>query len=104
IADVAKAASVSKAAVSFAFNAPQRLNADTASRIRAIARELEYRPDPVARMLAKRRTATIGILTPQGLDLVFPNPYFGSFIAGVAGVADATDYALQFISPVRGSL
>ena len=101
---MAKAASVSKAAVSFAFNAPQRLNADTASRIRAIASELHYRPDPVARMLAKRRTGTIGILTPQGLDVVFTNPYFGSFSAGVAGAAEAAGYSLQFISPVRGSL
>ena len=104
IADVAKAASVSKAAVSFAFNAPERLNAETASRIRAIAAELHYRPDPVARMLAARRTETIGILTPQGLDVVFPNPYFGSFTAGVATAAESAGYSLQFISPVRGSL
>ena len=101
---MARAASVSKAAVSFAFNAPQRLNAETASRIRAIASELHYRPDPVARMLAKRRTGTIGVLTPQALDVVFPNPYFGSFSAGVAGAAEAAGYSLQFISPVRGSL
>jgi DNA-binding LacI/PurR family transcriptional regulator len=104
IADVAKAASVSKAAVSFAFNAPERLNAETASRIRAIAAELHYRPDPVARMLTARRTETIGILTPQGLDVVFPNPYFGSFTAGVATAAESAGYSLQFISPVRGSL
>ena len=104
IADVAKAASVSKAAVSFAFNAPERLNSETASRIRAIAAELHYRPDPVARMLAARRTETIGILTPQGLDVVFPNPYFGSFTAGVAAAAESAGYSLQFISPVRGSL
>ena len=104
IADVAKAASVSKAAVSFAFNAPERLNAETASRIRAIAADLHYRPDPVARMLAARRTETIGILTPQGLDVVFPNPYFGSFAGGVAAAAESAGYSLQFISPVRGSL
>jgi DNA-binding LacI/PurR family transcriptional regulator len=104
IADVARAASVSKSAVSFAFNTPERLNADTASRIRAIAAELNYRPDPVARMLAQRRTRTIGILTPQGLDVMFTNPYFGSFVAGIATAAEAAGYTLQFISPMRGSL
>lgn len=104
IADVAKAASVSKAAVSFAFNAPDRLNVDTASRIRSIAAELDYRPDPVARMLAQRRTGTIGILTPQGLDVMFTNPYFGSFVAGIATAAETAAYTLQFISPLRGSL
>ena len=104
IADVAKAAGVSKAAVSFAFNTPERLSADTVSRIRHVAAELEYRPDPVARMLAQRRTGTVGILTPQPLDMMFTNPYFGSFAAGVATSAETAGYSLQFISPLHGSL
>jgi alanine racemase len=104
IADVARAAGVSKAAVSFAFNTPERLNVDTVTRIRAIASTLDYRPDPVARMLAQRRTWTIGILTPQGLDVIFTNPYFGEFSAGVATAAEAAGMAIQFISPLHGSL
>ncbi|TAK01700.1 MAG: LacI family transcriptional regulator [Chloroflexota bacterium] len=104
IADVAKAAGVSKAAVSFAFNTPERLSADTVSRIRDIATTLDYRPDPVARMLAQRRTWTIGLLTPQGLDVIFTNPYFGEFSAGVATAAEAAGMAIQFISPLHGSL
>jgi DNA-binding LacI/PurR family transcriptional regulator len=104
IADVARAAGVSKAAVSFAFNTPERLNPDTVSRIREIASGLEYRPDPVARMLAQRKTWTIGILTPQGLDVIFTNPYFGEFSAGVATAAEAAGLAIQFISPLHGSL
>lgn len=90
--------------MSFAFNAPDRLNVDTATRIRSIAEQLDYRPDPVARMLAQRRTGTIGILTPQGLDVMFTNPYFGSFVAGIATAAESAAYTLQFISPLRGSL
>ncbi len=104
IADVARAAGVSKAAVSFAFNTPERLSADTVSRIRDVAAGLDYRPDPVARMLAQRRTWTIGILTPQGLDVIFTNPYFGEFSAGVATAAEAAGMAIQFISPLHGSL
>ena len=46
IADVAERAGVSKTAVSFAFNNPDRLNAGTASRILDIAQQLGYRPDP----------------------------------------------------------
>ncbi len=104
IADVAKAAGVSKAAVSFAFNTPDRLNSDTVARIRKVATGLDYRPDPVARMLAQRRTLTIGILTPQALDVIFTNPYFGEFSSGVATAAEAAGMALQFISPLHGSL
>jgi DNA-binding LacI/PurR family transcriptional regulator len=104
IADVARVAGVSKAAVSFAFNTPERLSSETVSRIREIATSLDYRPDPVARMLAQRKTWTIGILTPQGLDVIFTNPYFGEFSAGVATAAEAAGLAIQFISPLHGSL
>ena len=104
IADVARAAGVSKAAVSFAFNTPERLSTDTVARIRNIASGLDYRPDPVARMLAQRRTWAIGILTPQALDVIFANPYFGEFAAGVATAAEAAGLAVQFISPLHGSL
>ena len=64
IADVAREAGVSKTAVSFAFNSPERLSPDTATRIRDVAASLGYRPHPVARMLTQGRTRTLGILTP----------------------------------------
>ena len=46
IADVAREAGVSKTAVSFAFNSPDRLAPETASRIRDVADALGYRPHP----------------------------------------------------------
>jgi DNA-binding LacI/PurR family transcriptional regulator len=104
IADVAEKAGVSKTAVSFAFNSPDRLNTATASRILDIAAELGYRPDPVARMLTQRRTGAIGVLTPQDLSIIFTNPFFGTFSAGIAGVAEEHGYGLHFISPLHGSL
>jgi DNA-binding LacI/PurR family transcriptional regulator len=104
IADVAREAGVSKTAVSFAFNAPDRLAPETTERIRGVAQRLGYTPHPVARMLTQRRTRTIGVLTPQALGVVFGNPFFGTFSAGVARVAEEHGYALHFISPFRGSL
>ncbi len=104
IADVADAAGVSKTAVSFAFNQPDRLAADTASRIRSVADSLGYRPHPIARMLSAGRTRSIGILTPQALSVIFENPFFSSFNSGVAAAAEASGYALQFVSPLHGSL
>jgi len=104
IADVAREAGVSKTAVSFAFNAPDRLAPETTERIRGVAQRLGYTPHPVARMLTQRRTGTIGVLTPQALSVVFGNPFFGTFSAGVARIAEEHGYALHFISPFRGSL
>ena len=104
IADVAELAGVSKTSVSFAFNKPDRLNPDTATRIRDAAVSLGYRPHPVARMLTLRRTATLGVLTPQALPVIFDNPFFSTFSAGVAAAADEAGYALTFLSPFQGSL
>jgi DNA-binding LacI/PurR family transcriptional regulator len=104
LADVAREAGVSKTAVSFAFNTPERLNADTAARIRKVADALGYRPHPVARMLAQRNTMTIGLLTPQVLSVVFGNPFYAELCAGVASQTDQAGYGLLFVSPLHGSL
>ncbi len=104
IADVAQVAGVSKASVSFAFNSPERLKAETADRIRSVAAEMGYRPHPVARMLSARRTMTIGVLTPQPLSQVFANPFFAHFAEGVSAVTEEHGYGLLLISPLRGSL
>jgi alanine racemase len=95
---------VSKTAVSFAFNSPDRLAPETASRIRDVADSLGYRPHPVARMLTQRQTHTLGVLTPQALSVIFSNPFFGAFSEGVALAAEQEGYALHFISPLHGSL
>jgi DNA-binding LacI/PurR family transcriptional regulator len=104
IADVAEAAGVSKTAVSFAFNNPDRLSDETAARIRDIAEQLGYRPDPVARMLSQGRTGAIGILTPQPLAVVFSNPFFGALCEGVGLAADESGFGVYLISPLHGSL
>jgi alanine racemase len=104
IADVAREAGVSKTAVSFAFNSPDRLAPETASRIRDVADSLGYRPHPVARMLTQRQTHTLGVLTPQALSVIFSNPFFGAFSEGVALAAEQEGYALHFIPPLHGSL
>ena len=94
----------SKAAVSFAFNKPERLSDETAARIRAVAAEMGYRPHPVARMLTAGSTSTLGILSPQALGQVFANPFFSLFAEGVASVTEEQGFGLLFISPLHGSL
>ena len=104
IADVAREAGVSKTAVSFAFNSPERLNATTAAKIREVADELGYRPHPAAGALSQKTTMTVGLLAPQVLSVVFGNPFYAEFCAGVAAQTDQADYGLLFVSPLHGSL
>ena len=104
IADVAREAGVSKTAVSFAFNSPDRLAPETATRIRDVADSLGYRPAPGRPDADPAATRTIGVLTPQALSVIFSNPFFGAFCEGVALAAEQEGYALHFISPLHGSL
>jgi alanine racemase len=104
IADVAKEAGVSKTAVSFAFNTPERLSAETAARIRETAEALGYRPRIVTRTSAPAITMTIGLLTPQELSVNFANPFYSAFCGGLASVTEDAGYGLLFVSPLRGSL
>lgn len=104
IEDVAHAAGVSKTAVSFAFNSPERLSAETAARIHDVADALGYRPHPIARLLNQRRTMTLGVLTPQPLAAMFANPFFALFAEGVAEAAQTDGYGLALLSPLHGSL
>jgi DNA-binding LacI/PurR family transcriptional regulator len=104
IADVAKEAGVSKTAVSFAFNTPERLSAETAARIRETAEALGYRPRTVTRTSAPTVTMTIGLLTPQELSVNFANPFYSAFCGGLASVTEDAGYGLLFVSPLRGSL
>ena len=103
-ADVAREAGVSKTAVSFAFNSPERLSATTAARIREVADALGYRPQSATRARTQGSTMTIGLLTPQVLSVVFGNPFYAELCAGVAAQTDQAGYGLLFVSPLHGSL
>lgn len=101
---VAERAGVSPTAVSFAFNNPHRLNAQTVARIRAVADELGYTPNPHARALLAKSVGVLGILTPQSLPSIFANPFFTLFHEGVGQVCDEHDLSLLTISSVSASL
>ncbi|MBN1617510.1 MAG: LacI family DNA-binding transcriptional regulator [Spirochaetales bacterium] len=104
INDIAKKAGVSKTTVSFAFNNPDKISGETRDRIMAIASELGYVPDPVARTLAMRQTGAIGVLLPQSVHEVFHNPYIAEILRGIGYVCDGSDVSLSILSPQNGVL
>ncbi len=104
IAEVASAAGVSKTAVSFAFNAPEKLGQATLERIQVVATELGYTPHPTARALSTRRSGSIGLLIPQGLETVFANPFINQLIQGLGEVCEQHDLTLLLVPPLNGSL
>ncbi len=101
---VADAAGVSRTAVSFAFNDPTRLSPETRTRILQIAEELGYAPHPVARMLVRGKTRTLGLLLPQDIPQVMENPYYSQFLVGLGQVVHREGMSLLLAPPVRSSM
>ncbi|MGZ6341353.1 MAG: LacI family DNA-binding transcriptional regulator, partial [Candidatus Limnocylindrales bacterium] len=101
---MADAAGVSKTAVSFAFNSPEKLGPATLERVLGVAHELGYTPHPAARALSMRRSGTIGILIPQRLSSVFANPFLGELIQGLGELCEEHDLTLLLVPPLDGSL
>ena len=89
IYDVARSAGVSPSTVSRALGRPGRLNAATEARITAMAAELGFRPNPIARALPTGRTRMLGMIIP---DLT--NPVFARLARGVESAAADLDYTL----------
>jgi DNA-binding LacI/PurR family transcriptional regulator len=104
IADVASAAGVSKTAVSFAFNNPERLGQVTLERVLGVAHDLGYAPHPAARALSMRRSGTIGVLIPQRLSTVFANPFTSELIQGLGELCEEHDLTMLLVPPLDGSL
>jgi DNA-binding LacI/PurR family transcriptional regulator len=71
ILDVAKAAGVSTATVSNAFNSTGRITARTRDRVLAIARQLKYYPNRHARSLASGSSRALGVIVSD-----IQNPFF----------------------------
>jgi LacI family transcriptional regulator len=94
IADVARAAGVSKQTVSRVLNGTGSTSAATTARIRGLIHELGYRPSGVARSLATNSSLTLGLVVPA-LD----NPYYAEVAQGAEWAAWDEGYNL-FLSNV----
>ncbi len=104
INEIARKAGVSKTAVSFAFNNPERISKDTYERIMEIANELGYVPDPVARTLTTKKIGSIGFLIPHSIPVAFKNPFLSLMLQGVGSVCHKEGYSLTVVPPLKGCI
>ena len=90
--DVAKRAKVSLSTVSYALNGTRPISEETRQRIAKAMDELGYRPHPLARGLASKRTRILAILFPaveRGLGITELD-----FVASAAHAASTNGYHL----------
>lgn len=91
IGDVAEALGVSKTTVSRAISGKGRIGEATRQRVLEYIKENHYRPNVVAKGLAKSKTYNIGWVMP-GDSNVTELPFFQRCMLGISEVAAAYDY------------
>lgn len=88
--DVARLAGVSTAVVSYVTNdGPRPVAAATREKVLAAMRELDYRPNAVARALRLQRAQAVGLVVPD-----VSNTYFGALARELSNQAFTAGYAL----------
>jgi DNA-binding LacI/PurR family transcriptional regulator len=99
IDDVARAAKVSKGAVSFALNGRPGVAAATRARILAAADELGWTPSASGRSLSTQRALAVGLVVAREPELLGADPFFSPFIAGIETVLSRRGHALVLQVP-----
>lgn len=89
IYDVARESGVSVFTVSAVVNNKSHVGKSLREKVEAAIRKLNYRPNLVARSLAKQKTHTIGMIVPD-----IGNPFFPSVVRGAEDAAQKHGYNL----------
>jgi LacI family transcriptional regulator len=93
IKDIAEKAEVSTATVSRVLNNSGYASPENKEKVLSVAKELNYRPNGIARSLKMHKTNTIGIIIPD-----ISNPYFMKISKGIEDTIQKKDYILIFAS------
>lgn len=89
IADVARHAGVSIATVSRVLNSTSPVQPEKADRVQLAMEELQFVPRQAARVLASKRTNTIGLLLPE-----ISGDFFSPMLKGIEAEAHEAGYGL----------
>jgi DNA-binding LacI/PurR family transcriptional regulator len=96
--DVARAAGVSQAAVSYAFNRPDRLSAARREHILKTATEIGYAgPDPAGRSLRTGQAGALGLMITDSLRDAFDDPATALLLKGISEVGELAEVALTLL-------
>ena len=87
VADVARLARVGKSTASRALGSYGSVSPEVRQRVLAAAKELNYRPNEVARAMNTGRSRTLGVIVGD-----IENPYFSVALRGISDAATAAGY------------
>lgn len=113
IRDVAAAAGVSAATVSYVLNGKKKVSEQTKNAVLDVIRQMEYVPDLNARGLSLKDTKLIGVVVPQtepGSTLMFRNNFYSEILGSIEFHArqngyhvliSATDVTEDYLNLIR---
>ncbi|MEI6948089.1 LacI family DNA-binding transcriptional regulator [Paraflavisolibacter sp. H34] len=87
IRELAKKLDLSISSVSKALSGSHEISAETRARVAAMARELNYKPNPYARSLRRKKSNTIAVVIPEVAD-----SFFSLALKGIESVANDKGY------------
>jgi LacI family transcriptional regulator len=93
IKDIARVANVSHTTVSRALNNKSRIKNETKEKILAIAKELNYQPNFIARSLVIKKTKTLGLVITN-----IANPFYTELAQGIETTVRGLGYNIIFCS------
>jgi len=96
IADIARQAGVTKAAVSFALNGLPGVSAATRERILAIATEIGFEPSSAARALSDGRAGAFGLIIDRPARTLGSEVFFMQLISGIQAELTQNHVTLLF--------
>jgi DNA-binding LacI/PurR family transcriptional regulator len=88
IKDIARKLNISISTVSYALNGgPRPVPEEVRERVLATARELDYRPNSIARSMATGRTATLAVVPPRMTSHLLASPYTLTVLSSIVDAA-----------------
>lgn len=87
IKDVAKAAGVSPSTVSRVASGSARISEETKKRVRAVMKQLRYKPNLVARSLVRQDSSTIAVVYDSYTKGYSQDPFFAEAMLGICSAA-----------------
>ncbi|WP_242861494.1 LacI family DNA-binding transcriptional regulator [Cellulosilyticum ruminicola] len=96
INDVAREAGVAKSTVSRVLSNNPRISEGTRAKVNEVIKRLGYKPNVMARNLAKNQTKTIGVILPIDVATSFGNPIFIQMMLGISTYAQEKKYFLMY--------
>lgn len=93
IRDIAKKLGISVSTVSYALNGgPRPVPEEVRRRVLEVARELDYRPNRLARSMVTGKTETIAVVPPIVTRNMLRSPYIHAILASIADVVGEHGY------------